>query len=371
VHVTSSNAAPATRQTIEAIEVLRAIAALTVAFAHIIIIGGVMSERVGGHRPANMERWGAGVDLFFVISGFIMVHSAGAMFAEPRAGIVFLARRLARIVPLYWVGTAILLIGFLHSGAQFSVTQIATSLLFIPYAQDHSTTQVMPLLGQGWTLNFEMLFYGIFALCLRFDRQRGLLLIAMMLILLVAGGALFQPANVQIFTWTRPLLLEFLAGIGIATLYQMGWTARPVLRILAVVVAVIILAQFPGTGPHWQGWQRTLTYGIAATLLVAAAVAGPLKLPFRRLWLALGASSYTLYICHIPAVVVVGAIWKRTVAGFDLPAFVTLATVVIVPASVAIHYYAERPFTRYLNRRIARLATPPAGSGRGVSSQVR
>jgi exopolysaccharide production protein ExoZ len=155
------------------------------------------------------------------------------------------------------------------------------------------------------------------------------------------------------------LLLEFLAGMGIAALFQTGWTAHPALRILATVVAIMILAHFPGTGPHWQGWQRTLTYGVAAMLLVGAAVAGPLQLPLRRLWVALGASSYALYICHIPAVIVVGAIWKRTVTGFDLGSFTAVASVAVVLVSVAIHYGAERPVTRYLNRRIARLAPQP------------
>ena len=101
-----------------AIQILRGVAALTVAFGHAQHDAKVQSVKLGG----DFERiftlpWGAGVDLFFVISGFIMVYSSERLFARPDAAGRFLGRRLVRIAPLYWLFTGLYLALLIRAAA--------------------------------------------------------------------------------------------------------------------------------------------------------------------------------------------------------------------------------------------------------------
>ena len=113
-----------------------------------------------GHAddPIPLYSLASGVDLFFVISGFIMVYSSEDLFGARGAWRTFLTRRLVRIVPLYWLTTAITI-------PLMSLTVDWQSLLgsyfFIPYRAPSNA--IVPLHGVGWTLNLEMFFYVIFA----------------------------------------------------------------------------------------------------------------------------------------------------------------------------------------------------------------
>jgi len=98
------------------IQVLRAIAALSVAVGH--TQRNAILVAAANHRefdPILLDLTEAGVDLFFVISGFVMVFASRDLFATPGGGLVFLSRRIARIVPLYWSMTTIFLTAMLVS----------------------------------------------------------------------------------------------------------------------------------------------------------------------------------------------------------------------------------------------------------------
>jgi peptidoglycan/LPS O-acetylase OafA/YrhL len=121
------------------IQALRAIAALLVFWGH--AINAVTLE-----VPADFPHlYGPfGVDIFFVISGFVMVYSSEGLFGQPGAPIKFFARRIARIVPLYWAATAIL-VWFVVPYA--STKAVLGSLFFAPRIPSEA-----PLLFVGWTL---------------------------------------------------------------------------------------------------------------------------------------------------------------------------------------------------------------------------
>ena len=117
---------------------LRALAAFMVAVHHVQPDAATLGVQGGlSFARSDILPWMAGVDIFFVVSGFIMVHASGELFGRPRAMRLFLERRIARIVPLYWATTTLfLLIGLaapamLNSGAP-GFGQIVGSYLFWP-----------------------------------------------------------------------------------------------------------------------------------------------------------------------------------------------------------------------------------------------
>jgi exopolysaccharide production protein ExoZ len=155
------------------IQHLRAVAALGVVFYH------ASSQVTGGH--SDYVRMGAaGVDLFFIISGFIMWVTAIARDEPPGR---FALKRLIRIVPLYWlITTAVLLLVLakpdLMRSASLNLTHIASSYGFIAWPHPRSAHRFWPLVIPGWTLNYEMLFYAIVAIALFLPRRARLLTIA-------------------------------------------------------------------------------------------------------------------------------------------------------------------------------------------------
>jgi peptidoglycan/LPS O-acetylase OafA/YrhL len=131
--------------------------------------GVLLSHTMGFTIPPGAPVWSvpltAGVHVFFVISGFIMVWMTANQFGDAAAARKFLLRRIIRIVPPYWFFTFIVIAAVAAQGGQIRNTTaswdlIATSLLFIPWPR--SDGMLIPIMAQGWTLNFEMFFYLVF-----------------------------------------------------------------------------------------------------------------------------------------------------------------------------------------------------------------
>ncbi len=281
---------------------LRAAAAFSVAFYHIAhdaIANGTDPDGVIA-AAAKFMPWDAGVDIFFVISGFVIVHASISLFGTGAKGAsTFLHRRLARIVPLYWIMTlaflAVLWAGrSAINGAIGGPAYIAASFLFLPWPRPDGLME--PALGLGWTLNDEMFFYLVFTLFIALPRARAVAGVAILLGLFVLAGRIAGFANPQLAFWSNPIILEFCAGMGLAQLIAAGVRLPVWLRLglPLLAIAALHLAPDPGT------W-RAAFWGIPALMLVAAAALAPipttLSVP-KRMAVRLGDASYALYLVH-------------------------------------------------------------------------
>lgn len=262
--------------TIRSIQTLRAIAALLVVLFHLDI------------APMGYT----GVDLFFVISGYIM--GIIGVRESPRD---FITRRLTRIAPLYWAVTlalcAMSLVPGLMRNFQFDAAQLVQSLLFIPYRNPDG--QIWPLLIPGWTLNFEMFFYVLFAVGLAL--RRPLLSTVVLLGGLVVVGAALSPADPRLMIYTNPLILEFAAGLAIAAWGQrISGTVGAILLTCGTALFVLMLTR---SGMD-EGFARILLAGLPATLIVAGilTVERTGYWPKMRPLETLGDWSYSLYLTH-------------------------------------------------------------------------
>ena len=164
------------------IQALRAIASLLVFWGHAI---NAVTSKVAAEFPHLYGPFG--VDLFFVISGFVMVYSSERLFGQPGAPMTFFARRLARIVPLYWAATAIL-VWFVVPYA--STKAVLGSVVFTPRIPSEA-----PLLFIGWTLIFEMFFYAVFAIALLAKRRFAV--VAGVTVVLICFSVVFALLNRQ------------------------------------------------------------------------------------------------------------------------------------------------------------------------------
>ncbi|RYZ11968.1 MAG: acyltransferase [Comamonadaceae bacterium] len=193
---------------IDSLQGLRALAALLVVVSHQLPEAGV----------ADTHAWfiGAlGVQLFFVISGFIMITTSRDRFHEPRAPALFMWRRLVRIAPLYWLATLIYGMKLAFDGRPPALSELLKSLAFIPYLDDEGLYR--PTYGLGWTLNHEMFFYALFAVALSQHFWRGVIGLLVTLVALVLFGSRLAPspawAAELLEFWANPVILYFVAGV--------------------------------------------------------------------------------------------------------------------------------------------------------------
>ncbi len=279
------------------IQSLRGLAALMVVFSHLLVMEGKYATH--GLLGAWAHLGLAGVDIFFAISGFIMVYVSMRMDQGPKAWAEFLFARITRIYPLYWlISFAVLMVFLLRPDLVFSSVggqpDIIKSFLLWPENRP-------PLLIVGWTLIHEMGFYLVFALSLLFSRKYLLPFLLLWLALLTLGLFLgFNWHGPELAILFSPLSYEFLAGALAGWLFVQvkGRAARPalILGVIAFAFAGGLLIQ-KGLAAFGQFGLRASLMAIPCALLVygLAGLRTPLPLTSQRL----GDWSYALYLTHV------------------------------------------------------------------------
>jgi peptidoglycan/LPS O-acetylase OafA/YrhL len=272
---------------IHSVQALRAIAALMVVFGHSQGTAYRAAIQAGAEFDLVRLPWGGGVDLFFLISGFIMLYASDGLFGRSDAPATFMSRRIVRVVPLYWACTtaflAVLVLKAATRGADLpDAGAIAASYLFIPYDTfGNADGFAFPLYDLGWTLNYEFLFYAIFACFIWLPRERAALASALAIAALIVLGLALSPSAVALRFWTAPIMTEFVAGIGIAIARRNGVTLPTAGRIGLILTGfALLMSDYLGlvgaqgtTTPN--DFSRVFGWGLPAAMILAGAVLGP------------------------------------------------------------------------------------------------
>nr|WP_255455286.1 acyltransferase [Cryobacterium sp. Hh38] len=336
---------------------LRAIAALAVVIYHV--------QHMLASSPAQAESisklGAAGVDLFFVISGFIMMYVSFNLFETKGAGLAFLKNRFVRIAPTYYLFTTLtiaILLFFpsLYGQLRFSLTQAISSYLFL--FSRNNVGEIGMVVGVGWTLAFEAFFYLLFAVLLMLPRNWCLPALATLFSAGFISGQIWDIDAAWAMVITNPLTFEFLFGCLIGLAFRKGfqisrWKSTAV--IVGGVLALLITAQLDLFDGDF-GELRFLVFGVPAAAIVIGAVSLERslgRLPLPRILKRIGDSSYSMYLGHqyvlaAIAAVIVPRMWDGYVI---LVAVATLSVVLCVVAGVCCFLLFERPVTQVLRRR--------------------
>ena len=345
-----------TKRVISNLQICRAFAALIVVIGHSLHDLDTLAAREGVEPVRAAINWGAGIDIFFVVSGFIMVYVAARDFAQPGGPRQFLLKRIARVAPLYWLVTTALIAGSFVAPSLLNVPiggfgHILASYFFIP-AWRPDMSVVRPVMALGWTLNYEMLFYVVFAGVMALPLRLG---VAAMTALFV-GAALAKTAfgirQTQLAFWMDPLVLEFLFGVYLGLAHRAGWRLSATAALaLGGVGLVLVTTALPEAAGVWVP-ANFLRYGIPAAMLVGAAALGPQLSPTRPVLfaVALGDASYALYLSHPFVIRPLREIWLK-IGGGELPlvAFSVVCAFGAVAVAFALHIYLEKPIGRLLS----------------------
>ncbi len=293
---------------LKSIQILRGAAALLVLISH---LQKEIRRTIGPTflDATNVEIVGqAGVDLFFIISGFIMVYVTRNLPQTPASAANFLLKRVLRVAPLYWCLT------FLTLGVTFAdpslkyhnhidFQYVISSFLFIPFPRDDG--HFTPVLGLGWTLNFEMLFYTLFCVAILNKEKFRPFIMAGLLVVLPCIGLFIDRSYAQPWFWTRPIILEFLMGGVVAHLFMRG-VSVPTTLAFGMVISGLLGLQLSGQLPDPTAYEiRFWAWGGPSALIVAGVVLSQKSLfaylPTRLSHLAerVGDGSYSLYLVHM------------------------------------------------------------------------
>jgi exopolysaccharide production protein ExoZ len=335
------------------LHLLRVIAALGVVYFHTTSVAGLKLDWDVGSR---------GVDVFFVISGFIIAYIATS---KPEQ---FFLRRLIRVVPFYWAATAFVFAMVSIAPALFHTTtasmpHLIASLLFFPHPG--ADGEMQPTLILGWSLNYEMFFYVWFAVSLRISQRWSPVLCAGWLIaVMVAIGAAHSENPVAAF-YARPIVLEFCYGLVAFYVFQWCSARRDALaRIpglgaaLLVIFVAGLVAIVLGEEYYRDVVPRYRIAGIPAFFVVTSALL--LERLFgvstkNRLIFLLGEASYIIYLIHPYIIFTVLRVVARGATGWSSPALAALIVGLLALVSaiaIAIHVWFEKPVMAFLRARL-------------------
>jgi len=340
------------------VQYARALAAILVVFAH---LAGFEAFRA----LTSTEFGGMGVDIFFVISGFIMWETSKAQ--RPAE---FFRRRILRIVPAYWFYTSLLVAlaaaaPRLTPNVQFDLKALLGSYFFVPYTNFRGETN--PILLQGWTLNFEMYFYLIFALSLFIaDRLRRFIFVASVFITSVILGSKISSSIAVLMQVTSPMLLEFVLGMLLsASIGHFKTTIANSVVMVSIAIALLFLAGMS----DFPGYLRPVYYGLpAVTLLWGMVGLEPcLSKSPSQILLAVGDSSYSLYLAHpfvLSAIHILINGPFRTYTGIQGGALSLVFGLVALATSCAVGYVSfcliEKPTASFFGGLFSRKRNRPA-----------
>ncbi len=320
------------------IQLLRGVAALMVVVFHLVV-----KMQPFGFDGSQVSFLQGGVDIFFVISGFIMVHISRE---RERSGGQFMADRIIRIVPIYWLLT--LLAYFSGADKTRPIGDLFRSLAFIPSG---NPSFYNPLIDGGWTLNLEMYFYLIFAVSLAASREeKQRLAIVVGVLASVVATSIWAPGRYWPF-YGNEIVFEFVIGMVLARSVDRIQSIKPIAAWVMVFAGGIVMVLEPVD----RLGSRLLSDGLPAGLIVAGAIS--LNAAGKRVVapaaLLLGSISYALYLSHVLVFEAINGIFGQLKPAFGalvMAGFLVLALVIALLAAWLIYVALERPATRLLKR---------------------
>lgn len=341
-------------KTFNLIQVLRFVAASAVVICH---SSFYTSERLT--LGSYVYKEGAnGVSLFFVISGFVMILSSEKLLNRANGWREFLVKRLVRIAPIYWLVTTLKLLIMLAAASvvfhsKLNISDIVKSYLFVPAL--NMDNEYRPIYGVGWTLNFEMFFYLLFALSL-WLKLSPIRFLSMVFIPLAIASVFKTPKWPDIGFYADPIILNFLYGMIGAKLVISKRVLPLRLSIFLMIVGALYLF-IPRYGfDISMANPSVILSGIASFIIVycSASVDYNSFIVIPKWLVYLGGASYSLYLVH-PTVSPMVPTALRILGFHSSLVSVVLSVITSVVCSVIFYRICEKPLTNYLGGITKRL----------------
>lgn len=292
----------------------RGIAALMVVLFHAAIIE---SQLELADYPLMPFRWlgSGGVELFFTLSGFIIMYVHRDWFGKPAQVPMFLVRRMWRIYPAYWAAFALCLAWYyFHAGSSpFAADRLESfgrALVLLPQGKPH------PWVPQAWTLVHELAFYGTFAVLLLVPRRIAGLALGVWFVFVLARNYTGMDPVSNRFTklWAGPCVIEFLLGAAVGGFLRPQWGRYASLMLIVAGVWFASAVAVMYEPLYWQKIpmeSRAILWAVPSALLIASFASADLTKRFGLpRWLqTIGEASYSIYLIHLLTQPMISSAW--------------------------------------------------------------
>lgn len=342
------------------------------AFAVWLVVGNHYMQMYFNYSAENIVskffvmRGGFGVDLFFVLSGFVMFLTS----QRPNVtGSSFFVKRVMRIIPAYWFYTTLFLLIIALYPREFAYTDynlysLIASYLLIP-SENPSGIGILPVLTPGWTLVFEFTFYSILAACLMVTRRYAVALcFAIILIapLVIPDGLTWSSVlgSKQMWQFLFGFIIGWYIRSPLFTVVNNKIPARTQVALLVMAAAAILSGQLLG----YTLIHRT----VGATLLVLAGIVIEQRAEYSgalaQFLIRSGNYSYSIYLCHVPVIgIYVHYTGKWLPWYLDMAAIIAIVTTVHFTAAASYRYIEQGSYTKAIKTSLlkisAKLQPPP------------
>jgi exopolysaccharide production protein ExoZ len=340
---------------LQTIQWLRGIAALLVTLVH---AANEVNEIFRNSLIVIPHNFVIGVDLFFIISGFIMVYTTKKYKAGWNSSLLFMRKRIIRVLPIYWLYSilaiiSVTLLSQYMSNPAVDIFHILKSLFFIP-SYYPGTDSIQPILRVGWTLNYEMYFYVLFSLSLVITSRYRVVLASLFLLLVLCLA--FTSDSVFAKFYSNNIILEFILGMLIAEVFTnsklnyifTGYGSFIFFGTVSIISYVILVGENDVSNLNYRGLQ----FGIpAAALFISFLSLDTIVLKIKnekniilRVLSYLGDSSYTLYLAHLFCIVGMNVIVKKLFlidADYAWPYFIFVISFT-TSFSYILYFYIEK-----------------------------
>lgn len=330
-------------QKFHSIQALRGIAALFVVVSHLAFVG------IGAF----------GVDIFFCISGFIM------MYVTEKDTKHFLAKRLIRIVPLYYLITIFTYILLLVFPAMFMTTTadisyLIKSFFFIPY---EIGDVIQPIVRVGWTINYEMFFYVLFFVSMKISHKYRAVICSVLLVILAVSGELIALPTVVLQFFCNELLVEFIFGMLSFYLckkihFSLQKRADKKHSVLVGVVCTAIIAVcfwlliYEGNNLPVSYFYRLINWGIPAFVIFIAVFTLGCIVKIPR-WLSfLGDISFSVYLLHYYPITLLSRISDRFASLWIKLAMGVAGIALVIGISAISYFIIEKKLSSFLRKKL-------------------
>jgi exopolysaccharide production protein ExoZ len=354
---------------IVSLQVLRFLAATAVVVMHVAhVVRAAEFHTQAVFYPTDIGA--AGVDVFFVLSGFVIARTGPLSDCRPSAG-GFFWRRWSRVAPLFYLLSLPLIFTALRQD-DCSWARMSATFFFWPVS---GSRIVQPFLQPGWTLTFEMVFYSAVTLLLVGGRiRRNLAVLAAIALILVVARQFLTWGALKILA--NAIYLEFGAGVGLALAWERlrRLDVRIGMALIAGSLAVFVIEGARGVGDaiSWQGVlldtdaiHRVIVLGGPAAALVAGALICERLTHGRlaRFAAGLGDASYSIYLVQGLVLDIVCSTSLRLM-GPGRPVAATLGAIMATTLlGYLVHRGLERPLARAIkavSREAGAVAPAPA-----------
>lgn len=331
---------------INSLQLMRGIAAILVLFFHVTFLFLTLNYNF---FYGIFKQGDAGVDLFFVLSGFVIYYMHNKDIGISEKGREFFTKRFIRVYPIYWL-ILIFLVPIYFLVPLFGIEEIRNSgnliksILLIP-----QNIEYMPL-GVAWTLSHEILFYLMFGLLIilkkRFSFPIVTTWISVTIILFILTSSFGFSVNYLFGFIFSPFNIEFLGGAIVAHLFLKN-KLKYGLGFIALGILGFVISQFIQV-------DRVILYGIPSILLIYGMVSyeATKKIKFPILFTFLGDASYSIYLTHYPLLSAINKVFLKIHFYNTVGYFIATSLIVICTVAVGClcHLLLEKPLIKTVKR---------------------